>query len=296
MTQKTDHQATKTLEEAAAAVIDEYYARSEKARFLDGHSDLRRFIAQLEASYLAHIGRPTEVPRKPYHVNRTVSHGDVEFEESHESYGLVSMSRVSGGGQRLFGSSTSHGHYFVLRVLRGRRIASARGERFFEDARASIVEIAMTAAQYIDMMTTPNSGSGTPCTILRVEGISMDEPPPDMGSELKVIHTSFTEEVQDVQKAMKTALADIETILAKKSLTNADKEAIRRIVWKADRLLSDAAPFVLKIFGETAERMASKGKMEVEAFLKLVLERAGIKSIRDAGGNLMLGSSNEDKK
>lgn len=295
---RTNHQATKTLEEAVAVFLDDYRERIKDARFGDTIKTLHHVVDQLEASYLARVGSAPEVPRKAYSAERTKSGlRDVEFEESHESYGLVSVSRVHGSGHRLFGSSVKHGHFFTMSVRRARRLAGTFGERFYEQhGGAPIVDIAMTAMQFVDLITSANMGSGVPCTITRVEGVPMDPPPVDMGSELRMIHESFAEETKELQSTMKSTLADLDTLLAKKSLTKDDKEAIRHVVWRADRFFSDHAPWMLKFFGETAEKMAAKGRAEVESFVRLALERAGIKAIRDSGGELLLGAPEEKKE
>jgi len=207
----------------------------------------------------------------------------------------VQISRGSSSGQRLFGSSVMHQHVFTLRVLRGMRVATDHGERFSSDGRVPIVEVALTPAQFVEMITTMNSGEGIPCTIEHVEGVRMDRTPDDAGSELKVMSDLFKERLAGVVKELDAHDASLGTLLEKKTFTKADKEQIRSVVNAAARLLSDSAPFVVKTFGEHVEKAAAKGKLEVEAFIATALHKVGIKAIRDAGGTLLLGSGEDEK-
>ena len=124
----------------------------------------------------------------------------------------------------------------------------------------------------------------------------MDRTPDDAGSELKVMSDLFKERLATVVKALTAHDDGLGTLLEKKAFTKADKEQIRSAVHAATRLLNDSAPFVIKVFGEHVEKAAAKGKLEVEAFIATALHKVGIRAIRDAGGTLLLGSGEDEKK
>lgn len=294
------HQSIKPLEDAVASFIAdiedrlEQQRRAEKAR--DGRGgwytlkDVALPLDKLKAAFLAHRGEGPEVPRAPY--QRTVTRNnirDVEMEETHESYGLAQISRVSGGA-RLFGSSVRHQHFFYLKVHRGRRVSTPTGEHFYTDGRVPIIEVAFSPAQFVELITTMNIGSGIPCTITEVEGIHMDPTPDDAGNELKVMVEMFEDRIGEAVDKLRAHDNDLGKLLDKKTFNKDDKEKIRSVVHAARRLLDDSAPFILKVFGEHTEKMVAKGKLEVESFITLALQRAGIKSIKDSGGKLLLGS------
>lgn len=298
-TGRSVHRNQKTLEAAVEGFIADVEATIASKRDLKrkGQDSAASWITleaviapmyKLQAALDEFRGEARPVPRKPYErttVKREV-HGK-EITESHESYGMVGIHRVSGGGvrgHRLFGSAVEHGHFFMLRIMRAKRVVAEFGEQFYSDGRVPIVEIALTAAQFAEMITTLNVGDGVPCTITDVEGVSMDSVPDDAGSELRRFHDDFKEHLTDIVDKLVVAEKTVEEVLAKKSITVADKDVIRRTVHTAVRVLNDHAPFVLKQFSESTEKMIAKGKTEIESFVNLVFQRAGIKAISAAGG------------
>lgn len=296
-TGRSVHQSIKTLEDAVGTFLadyDDYRARQKDSRY--PASDLAPMFHKLKAAFQAATGNSEKIPRKDYERKTQRSyHGD-EIEETHESYGLVHISRVSSTPVRLFGSSVEHQNYFSLRIMRGKRIATDHGERFWSDGRVPIVEVALTPAQFVEMITTMNGGEGIPCTIEHVDGVRMDRTPDDAGSELRVMSDLFKERLATVVKELDAHDQGLAELLEKKTFTKEDKKQIRSAVNTAARFLNDSAPFVIKVFGEHVEKAAAKGKLEVEAFIATALHKVGIKAIRDAGGTLLLGAGEDEKK
>lgn len=298
-TGRSVHQSIKTLEDAVGTFLadyDDYRARQKKLS--DGRlaaSDLAPMFHKLKAAFQAATGNSEKVPRKDYERKVQRSYRGDEIEETHESYGLVQISRVASTPVRLFGSSVEHQNFFTLKILRGKRIASDTGERFWSDGRVPVVEVSLTPAQFVEMITTMNSGEGIPCTLEHVDGVRMDRTPDDAGSELKVMSDLFKERLATVVKELDAHDKALEALLEKKAFTKEDKKQIRSTVNTAARFLNDSAPFVIKVFGEHVEKAAAKGKLEVEAFIATALHKVGIKAIRDAGGTLLLGDGKDEK-
>ncbi len=288
------HQSIKTLEEAVATFIADMEERLDKMEKDKEHrswyslKDVSMPMRKLRAAYEAHTGQAPEVPRAPYERAVKRDGQESEITETHESYGLVHISRVQ-GYRRLFGSSVRQQNYFTLRILRGRRVMTTHGEHYWDDHRVPIVEIALSPAQFVEMITSQNLGSGVPCTLLDVEGVPMDQTPDDAGSEIKLIAEMFEDTLVELVDKLREHDKNLGKLLEKKSFNKEDKEQIHGIVHAMRRHIDENAPFVLKMMGEHTEKLMAKGKMEIDAFIQLALTRAGIKSIRDNGGNLVLG-------
>ncbi len=124
----------------------------------------------------------------------------------------------------------------------------------------------------------------------------MDSTPEDAGSELKLMAENFEDKLVETVDQMRVKLKELDTILDKKSFSKEDKLAIRNILNAGFRVMSDSAPHTLKVFGEHTEKMIAKGKQEVESFFSLVLHNAGIKSIKDSNGHLVLGSGDGENR
>lgn len=90
-----------------------------------------------------------------------------EYTETHPSYGCIGISHVSGRGV-LFGSEVQHQHYITLTISEAKRVVDEPRE--FVMSERELVKVAMTQAQFAEMITSPNRGSGVPCTIERSVG------------------------------------------------------------------------------------------------------------------------------
>jgi hypothetical protein len=266
---RIDQQGMKTLAEAVESFLTRFEQLSERTPYKSAFNDLGGVTAQLEASLNAFHGTPRPVPRHGYESSRKKSHPGAtrpdEIEETHESYGVLHIARVSGSSRRLFGSSVKHGHFFTLTISRAKRIAGQFGERFHDTTR--ICEVDLTAAQFVDAITTMNQGSGIPCTITRVEGVPMDDVPDDAGSELRIIAEGAKEEFEAIAEGFVKAEAELDDLLAKKSLTKDDKQRVKDVVYRARRYFKESAPFAAQMLTEMTEKVVAKGRADIESFM-----------------------------
>lgn len=292
---KSVHRNLKSLEEAVESFVADMRSRL-RSKERSSFSDIVGPLHKLEAALEDHLGNSPEVPRKEY--TQTINDDgpgkrDVEIEESHESYGLVSINRVQ-GGNNLFGSSVRHPHFFVIRVCRGRRVMTTFGERFRTDHRVPILEIALSPAQFVEMITSQNIGDGVPCTIRSVEGVCMDPVPDGAGNEIKLTVDMFKSRLEDVMVGLKEGQASLNDILEKKVINKSDRDSIRSIIYEVNRLMTDSAPYAMKLMGEHTEKLIAKGKMEIDAFIQSAISRAGIRAIKDNNGTLLMGSGDDE--
>lgn len=302
-TGRSVHQTTRSLEEEVAAFLTDFDERIESTKG-HGHravlSDIWGPIRKLRAALGAATGQSAEIPRQKYERTAKKTTGglnETDVEERHESYGLIHISRVQ-GHSRLFGTSVRHQHYFRLRIMRGRRVMTTHGEHYWDDHRVPIVEVSLSPAQFVEMITSQNLGSGVPCTINDVEGVPMDLVPENAGNEIKLTVEMFEDRLVEMVDELRAHEKDLGKILDKKSFNRDDKEQIKGIITKVRRMMDDSAPHAMKLMGEHTEKLIAKGKMEIDAFVQLALTKAGIKAIKDNNGMLMLGSGDdgEDEK
>ncbi len=280
----------RTLEEAVARFLKDYETVKRVPGFSRKVPDMGAvdsLVPQLEAAYTNHMGTTEGPPRGGYSAEPADSPGERGIKETHESYGMIGISRVA-GWSRLFGSHVRHQHFFSMTIRRASRMSSGFGERFFATGRMPIIEVKLSPAQFVELITSMNQGDGVPCTIDSVDGIRM-ESVPESDSEVARISDSFKDEVREVVTTIRESQKGLEEILAKPTISKKDREVIREAHHRALRLLTDSTPFVAKMVQEGVEKLVAKGKLEVEAFLSLAIQRAGIKAIKDSGGNLLFG-------
>ena len=290
-TETSHHISVKTLEEAVTDHLQAMEALI-KAKKDVKPDDLYRIRRKLKAALDVHT-KAIPVPRLPYSVEERNFHSQREKIESHESFGTVAVNRVSGYA-RLFGSEVRHQNYFEVSVRRAKRRLSS-GQEAFEAWDNPILKFALSASQFVDMVTSQNSVTGVPCTITRVEGVQMDPVPEGLGSEFEAARVLFSEEVAKAQKDLDAHQAAAASLLDKKSLSQADKKSLLQIFSASRGLVQQTAPWIASLLHEHAEKVVTKSKIEIDAFIALAIHKAGIQAIRDSKGVLLMGSGDSNE-
>lgn len=220
-----------------------------------------------------------------------------EQTSQHESYGLVGLYRHQHGGgkTRLFGSSLEN-HYdtIVLRLHRAKRVHSLARDWYHTDGRIPVVEIELSAAQFAEMITTPNTGDGVPCTIRNVEGRRMADVPEGDKTEAVKVREDFRKQMAGYADAIDKLRGEAAEILGKKSLTQADRQAVLGILDKARQDMRSNVPFIMSSFEEASEKVVSSAKAEIDAAMTRTIHAAGIGALRDrAEANQLVAKSSE---
>lgn len=113
--------------------------------------------------------RDTRVfPKTESFIKRTEPDNIMSVRESHPSYGTISINHVS-GSVPLFDSDLKHHHFVEISIQEADKFIDGDREMVMGKNR-SLAKVWMSAAQFAEFITTPNRGSGTPCTIRQVQG------------------------------------------------------------------------------------------------------------------------------
>jgi hypothetical protein len=213
-----------------------------------------------------------------------MSGDDDEFEREHPSYGLVRISRVTGGpgARNLFGSPLAR-HYGTIRLSIGtaKWIHRLHHDRYQGSLRGEHIEIEMSAAQFADMITRLNMGSGTPCTLRYLAGVEVPSPP-DHATEAEHIRDNFAGSLDKYKAKVRAYRKKIEDLTGK--LSDKARKEIKIALDVIEDQLGDNVPFVVRQFQEATTRITSSAKAEVDAFVTGVVRAAGLEAI--AGGKL----------
>lgn len=202
--------------------------------------------------------------------------------ETHPSWGMVGIYRTQGGGKRqLFGSVLSDHHSTVhLRICRGERKHDLGRDWF--SGREEIIDVELSAAQFAEFITTPNVGSGVPCTIRSLNRAQV-EPAPPAKIEADRVQDYFRDTMQDIKKRMNDLVTNVNDTLDKKTLSVKDKDSIRKDIAMLFQRLTSDLPFVSEQFQEAADKVVSATKAEVDAFMTGAIHRAGLETIAKTG-------------
>lgn len=191
---------------------------------------------------------------------------------THPAFGQIGAYRTSGGHTALYGSDFNHNHYMTIRIARSEL---HRGlHRDWHHGRAEIIEIALSEAQWATFVSSPNMGSGVPCTIQALEGRTIPGlPDPTNRSD------QFRQEMKDklarsVEKVANT-LVELDGLGLPKGKTATLRDTLNGLLTE----LKSNLPFAAQSFEEHMEDTVEKAKQEVHGYMVGVLQRAGIASL-----------------
>ena len=200
--------------------------------------------------------------------------------EEHQSWGMLQFSRVTHGGPtRLFGSSLdNHATTVVLSLWQGRR-SHHLSEDWFSGG-DELAKVELSAAQFAGLLTTMNIGHGVPCTIRRLDGKEMPEPPEDL-RESERARESFGADVEALMGKLTGLLEQSAKALEQGVPTAAARKDIRARIASVVQDIRLNLPFVLRQFDRATERITTAAKAEVDAFVTQAATALGIERLRE---------------
>lgn len=192
----------------------------------------------------------------------TVKKGDRHTDsiEQHPAFGQIAASRVS-GRHRLYGSDFTHNHFMTI-TIRGSELHRSLSRDWYAPG-PEFIEVALTESQWAEFLSTPNSGSGTPCTIEFVRGTGAI---PLIDSQSERIK-QFSEETK---RHVQSSLGHLDELLKKLDDTKIGKAAKDELIMAAKLARQDIEsnlPFVAKSFDEHMETQTQRAKTEIHAYV-----------------------------
>jgi hypothetical protein len=203
-----------------------------------------------------------------------------DTQDAHESYGMIGISRVQ-GHHRLFGSPIEPQHAIWLRISEG-SVRHGLGREWYHDGDL-IAEVAMSEVQFAQMITTPNMGSGIPCTLLYHrdgKGLKKCETPPKQQSEASKTRDEYTQEVASKIGTLKSVRRQVEKLIDESGISGKRKEEIKSAIIGLTRLFEDSAPFLMKSFEENIEKVIAVAKVEISTHAEHVLRETGVQALK----------------
>lgn len=199
--------------------------------------------------------------------------------EVHPAWVLVGASRTSHSppGAVLFDSDIRHQHYVVVRVKRATRKRNLN--RDWLGARETIVEFAMSEAQWASFVSSMNSGEGVPATLLLDASAGEFEVP---GTPYQ---PRLAESIDEVRGAASKAQRKVEEAFAayraRKTAAN-----LRDLEIAIDHMTPNME-FAAQSLTEHAENVVQRARADVEAFVSAKARQLGLEP-GEVGGFLEL--------
>lgn len=209
-------------------------------------------------------------------MTRNMNRKSPPHAETHPSFGLVSISRVS-GGRRLFESPFEHQHFITLSISHADR---SREDLHYNHIMpcGEIVEIAMSEVQFAQMVTSLNMGVGTPCTIAHLEGEIIAEPGKDQTKE------HFAHEAREHFTDLAGMAAELEklTNMSPKEVKAEHRERMRFLALKIHQSVTSSMDFFHEQFQKTMDKVVVAAKNEIQAHLANIVQKTGLAALGDA--------------
>jgi hypothetical protein len=200
---------------------------------------------------------------------------------NHPAFGQIGASRVTGHSS-LYDSDFDHNAFITITIRRSTLNRNLGRDWHF--GHGELIEVALSEAQWATFVSSPNQGTGVPCTIQHIQGERMPGIP-------------MADRVPQFEKEMKETLSDS---LRHLNELQAEVEALGLSAKKTDKLLGTLrmarmqiesnAPFVESQFGDHMEKTVEKAKAEVHGYMTNVINRAGLAAISEGKLPLMIES------
>ncbi len=215
------------------------------------------------------------------------SKSETEYTETHPSYGTISISQISGRGV-LFGSEVSHNHFISLTISEARRVVDEPRE--FVMSNRELVRVDMTHAQFAEMITSPNRGGGTPCTISRFTG-DAGQPwvhprhggrpsPPEREHYTKKYKNVVGERAETISTHLKAAKEKADRLLnGDDKPTKASLKELAQALYMAQMNLDHNLPYVMEQMEEGIENRMATAIGEFENYVAFSLQAKGLEHL-----------------
>lgn len=198
----------------------------------------------------------------------------------HESFGMCGVSRFEGGSSTYFGSSIKHHGGIAITIRHAHLQRDLNRDWISPDD--EIIEINMSYNQYADMISSPNTGSGVPCTIRHINRKRIENPPYE--SKAEEHRQEFQATMENIAKDGTLYMKEALDILKNKTtISKADRNTIIDAFKMFKQEIESNMPFAFTQFQEQMDKTVTEAKAEIEGFIETKIRSAGLESIR---GNL----------
>ncbi|NBO98846.1 MAG: hypothetical protein EBU90_01790 [Proteobacteria bacterium] len=208
-------------------------------------------------------------------------------EKSHESYGILSLYRVtSGRNMNFFGSDLTYGNYVELELKRG-EVYHKLGGNWFNATGPELLKIRLTFAQWAEFVSSFGI-RGIPCTIESINGKRIENPPSRENLKIlseREVENKLSQLFESTEELIRILKSNVEN---KKSLGKKDQEDMISTLERIKRTLTVDLEFYKDQFKKETEMVVTEAKTSIDAFITNTLINKGIEGFR---ANLSLQSS-----
>jgi hypothetical protein len=202
----------------------------------------------------------------------TVKTGPMGGEQfDHPAYGMIGVSRISGHAN-LYGSDFSHNHFVAIRINKSHVTRSLSHDWPF--AKEEIIEVFLSEAQWATFVSSVGIGSGVQCTLHHLNGQVVPELPTPASMQ-----KTFDAELTSHMVEASSQLSKAQELIRTSKLSKTAQDEVLSVLNSAKQNISVNLEFVAESFGNHMEKTTEKAKVEVNAYITQMVNRAGITSL-----------------
>lgn len=211
----------------------------------------------------------------------TIAGFDDEYTITHPAYGVISLSRPSGGSQEMFGSDLKHNSRVTLTINRAVEHRSLNTS--WIHGKRELIEIDMTEHQWAKFVSSSGM-SPTPCTLRHVpeEGFKLGTVP-EILNQSNAKEKASREFKERINGQIDGGAELLEKLSELVSNGKANKTQLLELLSTANRSfgrLKTDAVFAVDCFEEDMERIVESGRTEIEAHLTNLAHNTGLEVLK----------------
>lgn len=195
--------------------------------------------------------------------------------ERHPAYGQIQANRWTSGtkGVFLYGSDFRHNAGVSVTISRSELHRGLSNDWPF--SREELIEVNLSEAQWATFVSSLNNGTGPQCTLSHIarEGVPQIERVEDRKKQFKL-------EASESLKDAEAAAEKLSDLIEKGGKKSEMRDAIRTI--KTAFSSHSGVSFIAEQFGEHLEKTTEYAKVEINAYVTGVIQRAGLKALGGA--------------
>lgn len=201
--------------------------------------------------------------------------------KTHPSFAMVGFSRIqcSPPGLKLFASEIESMSFVRLTVVEADETWHL--SQTWHHGGKRIIEVDLSPAQFAELLTSMNVGSGVPGTLRYRERDGHIPSAIDEDTLPEQIKTDIKADSKAVIDAARQFGKEVESIVGASKLTKAEKNRLTEIANRLQMTLESNMPFVIDQYVEAVDKVTMSAKAEVDAFMTGAATRLGFKTLQD---------------
>ena len=208
----------------------------------------------------------------------------------HPSYGMIRMSRFSGGHNVYFGSSITHGGGITVEISTAEVKRELSGDWYHPDT--PFISVDMSYSQFAEMITTGMNTQGTPCTIRHRDGKKVERC--EFTNKRQQFQEEFSDKMEDLKGRINTLVEDSRKLLSgAKAPNKSERELILGEIDSAVGMLTDHFTFLDKQWNRQLEKTTMEAKAEIEGFYETKIRDLGVTALENMSVPMIEGDVDE---